>query len=361
MKKFIFASMLLGASALVAPAQTEFRHVSFDEALAAAKQENKLVFVDFFTTWCGPCKMMSNKVFPQKEVGDFMNAKFIPVKLDAEKEGLELSRKYGVKAYPTYVLIDAGGKEVAKFSGYMDGPKFIEKVNAVLDPEQAPERVKARYEAGERTPKLVNGYAMQLMEQRKDKEGFQVIDDYFASLSDADRLKPENDFIFTVYTVDLDNDRARFMTANKDKFTGETAKKINTVLAALYGRELGSYFSGYMFREGGYKAEEFNKLKKQIADLGLDKDNDNPVIYEFVENRVAMNDADYLKFCEANFNRLSARSKDVLAMNVTRLFDTSDAVMKPQLSQFLRSHLSDLGAVAIQVVGRALGSLESND
>ena len=136
--------MLLGASALVAPAQTEFRHVSFDEALAAAKQENKLVFVDFFTTWCGPCKMMSNKVFPQKEVGDFMNAKFIPVKLDAEKEGLELSRKYGVKAYPTYVLIDADGKEVAKFSGYMDGPKFIEKVNAVLDPDQAPDRWKLR-------------------------------------------------------------------------------------------------------------------------------------------------------------------------------------------------------------------------
>ncbi len=78
MKKFIIASLLIGASALVAPAQTEFRHVSFEEALAAAKKENKLVFVDFFTTWCGPCKMMSNKVFPQKEVGDFMNAKFIP-------------------------------------------------------------------------------------------------------------------------------------------------------------------------------------------------------------------------------------------------------------------------------------------
>ncbi len=86
------------------------------------------MFVDFFTTWCGPCKMMSNKVFPQKEVGDFMNAKFIPLKLDAEKEGAALAKQYGVKAYPTYVVMDGDGKEVAKFSGYMDGPKFIEKV-----------------------------------------------------------------------------------------------------------------------------------------------------------------------------------------------------------------------------------------
>ncbi len=361
MKKFIIASLLIGASALVAPAQTEFRHVSFEEALAAAKKENKLVFVDFFTTWCGPCKMMSNKVFPQKEVGDFMNAKFIPLKLDAEKEGAALAKQYGVKAYPTYVVMDGDGKEVAKFSGYMDGPKFIEKVTANLDPEQSPERIRARYEAGERTPKVVNSYAMQLMEQRKEDEGFKVIDDYFASLSEADRLKAENEFIFTVYTIDLDNDRARFMISHKNKFTGETAGKINTVLASLYGRKLSSYFSGYMYREGGYKAEEFAQLKKEIADLGFDKDNDNHVIYEFVENRASMNDADYLAFCESNFSRLSARSKDILAINVPRLFDEKDATMKPQLSKFLRAHFGELGAVAIQVVGRSLNSMESGD
>ncbi|MDE5988141.1 MAG: thioredoxin family protein [Duncaniella sp.] len=358
MKKFIFASLLMGASALVASAQTEFRHVTFEEALSAAKKENKLVFVDFFTTWCGPCKMMSNKVFPQKEVGDFMNAKFIPLKLDAEKEGAALAKQYGVKAYPTYVVMDAEGKEVAKFSGYMDGPKFIEKVNANLDPEQSPERIRARYESGDRTPKVVNSYTMQLMEQRKEDEGFKVIDEYFASLSDADRLKPENDFLYTVYTVDLDNDRARFMVANKKKFKGESAEKINTVLASLYGRKLSTYFSGYMYREGGYKAEEFNQLKKEIADLGLDKDNNNTVIYEFVEKRAAMSDADYLKYCEDNFGRLAPRSKDVLAINVPRLFDTKDAAMKPQLVKFLRSHLGELGAIAIQVVGRSLSNLE---
>ncbi len=74
--------MLMGAAVLSASAQTDFRHISFDEALTAAKQENKLIFIDFYTTWCGPCKMMSNKVFPQKNVGDFMNAKFIPLKMD---------------------------------------------------------------------------------------------------------------------------------------------------------------------------------------------------------------------------------------------------------------------------------------
>lgn len=358
MKKFILASVLFGAAALVAPAQTEFRHITFDEALSAAQKENKLVFVDFFTTWCGPCKMMSNKTFPQKEVGDFMNAKFIPLKLDAENEGAALAKKYGVKAYPTYVVIDPKGQEVAKFSGYMDGPKFIDKVNAALDPEQSPERIKARYEAGERTPKLVNSYALQLMELRKEDEGFKVIDDYFASLSDADRLKPENEFIYTTFTVDLDNDRARFMAAHKNEFKGESAEKINKLLATLYSSELGTYFSGYMYSEGKFNADEYAKLKKQIADLGLDPANDNAIIYDFIEKRVAMNDADYLKYCENNFNKLTPRSKDVLTINATRLFKTQDAATAADVCKFLRTHVGELSPVAIQFVGRTLGNIE---
>ena len=76
-----------------AHAQTNFRSISFDEALKVAANENKLVFIDFYTDWCGPCKKMAREVFPQKEVGDFMNAKFVNLKLNAEKEGQELAAR----------------------------------------------------------------------------------------------------------------------------------------------------------------------------------------------------------------------------------------------------------------------------
>lgn len=359
MKKIAIASLLLAATALVSTAQTEFRHIGFDEALKAAKQENKLVFIDFFTTWCGPCKMMSSKTFPQKEVGDFMNAKFIPLKLDAEKEGEALARQYGVQAYPTYVVVDAEGKEVAKFSGYMEGDKFIEKVDAALDPDQQPARIKARYEAGERTPKVVNAYAMQLMEQRKEDEGFKVVDSYFDSLSDADRLKPENVFLFTVYTIDLNNDRARFMTAHHDEFPEATRPQITNQLGRLYNSSLNTYFSGYMFREGKYDAQQFADLKATIAKLGLEKP-ENSIVYEFIEKRPDMTDAQYFDYIKANYNKLTPHWRDMAFLNLTRLVSPTPE-LKGEMSKFLRANLSELSPVGIQFAGRTLQNLEGDN
>ena len=64
----------------------EFFKGDYNAALEKAKQEGKMLFVDFYADWCGPCKMMAKDVFPQKQVGDYFNAKFVCLKLNAEKE-----------------------------------------------------------------------------------------------------------------------------------------------------------------------------------------------------------------------------------------------------------------------------------
>ena len=72
MKKFIYILLVLSAAAPAAFAQgIEFGHGSWADVKAQAKAQNKLIFVDFYTDWCAPCKFMTINIFPQKEAGDF--------------------------------------------------------------------------------------------------------------------------------------------------------------------------------------------------------------------------------------------------------------------------------------------------
>ena len=91
----------------------DFKSLTMKEAQAVAEKEKKMIFIDFYTTWCGPCKMMSSEVFTQDQVGEYFNRTFVNLKVDAEKgEGVELAKKYQVKAYPTFVVLRADGTEV---------------------------------------------------------------------------------------------------------------------------------------------------------------------------------------------------------------------------------------------------------
>ena len=87
----------------------DFKELTMQEALTLAEKEKKMVFVDFYTTWCGPCKMMSSEVFTREQVGAYFNREFVNLKVDAEKgEGVELAKKYQVKAENTAAEIERG-------------------------------------------------------------------------------------------------------------------------------------------------------------------------------------------------------------------------------------------------------------
>ena len=105
----------------------DFRKGTLKEILAQAAKEKKYVFMDVYTTWCGPCKHMANVVFPQKKVGDYFNKNFVNAKFDAEKgEGRDIASKYGVNRYPTFLILDSNGKEVGRLIG-SDTPEGIIK------------------------------------------------------------------------------------------------------------------------------------------------------------------------------------------------------------------------------------------
>lgn len=140
MKKLIFLSLIL-LMPLAMVAQNKgmvFEKGTFAQALTKAKQENKMVFVDCFTQWCGPCHFMSTNIMPTDSAGNFMNARFVNLKMDMEHgEGPALQKNFKVKAYPTFILFNGEGKELGRWEGMSPTCKdFIARVTAATKGEQ---------------------------------------------------------------------------------------------------------------------------------------------------------------------------------------------------------------------------------
>ena len=104
----------------------QFTETTWKEVLKRAKAEKKIVFLDAYASWCGPCKMLQKNVFTKKDVGDYFNRQFINVKMDMEKgEGPALSQVYPLEAYPTLLFIDGNGRVVKKVIGYQSPEQLL--------------------------------------------------------------------------------------------------------------------------------------------------------------------------------------------------------------------------------------------
>lgn len=105
------------------------------KAVKKAKTENKLIFMDAYTTWCGPCKMLEKRVFPSKELGDFYNKNFVSIRVDMENgEGPALANIYTVNAYPTMFFIDPNnGKEITRIVGYHEVEDLLKAAEKVVN------------------------------------------------------------------------------------------------------------------------------------------------------------------------------------------------------------------------------------
>lgn len=110
-----------------------FNKISFEKALIKAEKEDKLIFIDAYTVWCGPCKIMARNSFPNRAVGELYNANFINLKIDMERgEGAGIAKTYNVMAYPTLLIVDSNGKIVNKTIGMQSPEQLIEFANKAL-------------------------------------------------------------------------------------------------------------------------------------------------------------------------------------------------------------------------------------
>ena len=104
-----------------------FIEEDWSRALTEAKKQKKLIFLDAYASWCGPCMMLKRKTFPDKTAGDFFNKNFINVAVNMEKgEGPSLLEKYSVHAFPTLIIADGEGNMVTYTKGFMNPQELMQ-------------------------------------------------------------------------------------------------------------------------------------------------------------------------------------------------------------------------------------------
>ena len=107
-------------------AEIKFMEDNWTQALKLAAQQNKYIFVDAYTVWCGPCKMLKRTTFKDKAAADFYNKNFINVAIDMEKgQGPALGSEWAIEGYPTLLIFNPKGKRVLYAVGFIQAPDLI--------------------------------------------------------------------------------------------------------------------------------------------------------------------------------------------------------------------------------------------
>ena len=104
------------------------------EAKALSAKTGKLIFIDCYTDWCGPCKRMAATSFKDPAVGKLYNDNFINLKIEMEKnpEGRDLAASYKVRAYPTLLIIDGKGNLIRQVVGMQTKDGLVMFANAAM-------------------------------------------------------------------------------------------------------------------------------------------------------------------------------------------------------------------------------------
>ncbi|MES2133403.1 MAG: thioredoxin family protein, partial [Bacteroidota bacterium] len=227
---------LLGFSILMLTTQAQhrsinFEHGTFKEIKEKALKENKLIFIDAYTTWCGPCKYLSKYIFTNDTVADYYNTNFINTKFDMEKgEGIDMAKLYQVSCYPTLLFIDGNGKLVHRTAGSMPVSMLVALGKTAKEPEKNFSYFKTNYETKKTDPAFLMQYIDMISGTCMEPDA--EVAYYFSTQKEADLSNEQNWNMIDRYTKHIDAREFKYLIANKAKFESlYTSEKVTHKIA----------------------------------------------------------------------------------------------------------------------------------
>ncbi|MCD0488336.1 thioredoxin family protein [Pedobacter sp. MC2016-14] len=251
-------ALLLVFYGLSANAQQEIKFnqtSTWSEMKAQAAAEKKLIFVDCYTSWCGPCKWMDKNVFNAAPVANFYNKHFINAKFDMEKgEGIELRKVYGVQSFPTFLFINSKGEVIHRTGSRMPVEEFLAEGSKAADPTKNSAYLTKKYEEGTRDLSFLLDYQIAL--SKSDRVAADKIAKEVINIISSEQLNTELGWkaIKTLAKNETDKLGAHFILNEQNYKKWGTQTEID----ALRDRLASSTLYGYI--QANDEANFFKKL-----------------------------------------------------------------------------------------------------
>jgi len=208
---------------------------TWEQVLKLAKKENKVIFLDAYTTWCGPCKKMTRDIFPLKSVADLYNDKFINVKMDMEKDdGVNVANKYNIRAFPTLLYVNSDGEVVHRVAGFQDEKQMLQLAKDAFDPTTQLASMKKKYKEGERGAEFLYKYAYAAQKALEDRSYNKIANEYLTTQKDWSSEK--NMKFILDFVTRTDAKMFDYLMENKAQFEKSldkdvVARKINRLVS----------------------------------------------------------------------------------------------------------------------------------
>ena len=326
---FSLAFLSLSISVIAQTKSINFEHVSFAELKAKAQKEHKLIFVDAYTTWCGPCKQMAKNVFTNDAVADFYNFSFINAKIDMEKgEGIELAKQYEVKCYPNLLFIDGDGNIVHRVAGSMSAKEFINLGKETQYPEKCFSYYTKNFDANKTNADFLAKY----IEARENTclESKELVKDYFVQQKEENLTSQANWDMIVYHINDIESKVFDFVIAHKQKYIDLfTEKAVNGKIDEVSESALSAIikttpFDSKKYNDTKAKIETFHTPNTKLifveADMKLAEHDNN--WDDYAKLALANVDAYYLK----NANELNS-----IAWNFYEKIEDKEALAKAEV------------------------------
>jgi thioredoxin-related protein len=301
--KLIVGALLLSSITVFAQHRSIiFEQTSFKEIKEKALKENKLIFIDAYTTWCGPCKQMSKNIFTNDSVADYYNKNFVNAKIDMEKgEGIELAKQYDVRCYPNLLFVDGNGNLVHRTAGSMSVNEFV----ALAEETKNPEKCFSYYAKNYESNKANADYLKKYIEVREGTclDVDNLVADYFSLQKQVELFNKENWQMIQQHTNSMTTNEYSFLIANKQKYDElYTAKSVNEKLDDIHRNSLFSIVKTKPLDEKYYQ-----DIKSKI--LSIKTEGSNLVVFD-ADLRLARKKEDWNTFAKLAVENIDKFYKD---------------------------------------------------